>query len=308
MALKKTNIFKRFKFSALDLMVLPALIYIFINNYVPMAGLTLAFKKIDYSKGLFGGDWVGLDNFKFLFSTKDAWIITRNTLLYNLAFIIITSIMGILVGIMLSEIIKKYMTKFYQTVILLPQLISAIIIAYIVFAFLSNETGLLNKTILPMFGLDQVNFYNEEKYWPWILILVNTWKALGYSSIIYFSSIVGIDNSLYESAKIDGAGKLQQIYYITLPMLKPTVTTLVIMQIGRMFYSDFGLFFQVPMNSGALFDVTNTIDTYVYRGLLQLNDVAKASAAGAYQSIVGFILIICANAAVRKFDKDNALF
>lgn len=292
----------------MDLMVLPALIYIIINNYIPMYGLTLAFKKIDYAKGLYGGDFVGLDNFKFLFSTKDAWVITRNTLCYNLAFIAINIVVGILVGLMLSEITKRVFQRSYQTLILLPQLISIIIISYIVFAFLSNESGLINKTILPALGLDPVNFYNDPTWWPFILIFVNTWKGLGYTSVIYFSSIISIDHSYYEAARIDGAGKFQQILHITLPQLKPTVITLLIMQIGRIFYSDFGLFYQVPMNSGMLFDVTNTIDTYVYRALLQFNDIFKASAAGAYQSVVGFLLVLGANALVRKFDKESALF
>lgn len=302
------KILKKFKFSALDIMVLPALLYVIINNYIPMMGLQLAFKKIDYSAGIYGGEWVGLKNFKFLFATKDAWIITRNTILYNGTFIILNTILGILVGIMLSEIIHIGMKKFYQTAILLPQLISIIIIAYIVFAFLSNEAGMFNKTILPMLGKKEINFYNDPRFWPAILIFVNVWKSLGYSSVIFFSSIVGIDHSYYEAAKIDGAGKLKQIRYIMLPLLKPVVTTLVIMQIGRIFYSDFGLFYQVPMNSGALFNVTNTIDTYVYRSLIQLNDVSKASAAGAYQSLVGLVLVLIANGLVRKFDKENALF
>lgn len=292
----------------MDLMVLPALIYIIINNYIPMYGLTLAFKKIDYAKGLYGGDFVGLDNFKFLFSTKDAWVITRNTLCYNLAFIVINVVVGILVGLMLSEILRRVFQRTYQTLILLPQLISIIIISYIVFAFLSNESGLINKTILPALGLSPVNFYNDPTYWPFILIFVNTWKSLGYTSVIYFSSIISIDHSYYEAARIDGAGKFKQILHITLPQLKPTVITLLIMQIGRIFYSDFGLFYQVPMNSGMLFDVTNTIDTFVYRALLQFNDISKASAAGAYQSVVGFLLVLGANALVRKFDKESALF
>lgn len=292
----------------MDLMVLPALIYIIINNYIPMYGLTLAFKKIDYAKGLYGGDFVGLDNFKFLFSTKDAWVITRNTLCYNLAFIVINVVVGILVGLMLSEILRRVFQHTYQTLILLPQLISIIIISYIVFAFLSNESGLINKTILPALGLSPVNFYNDPTYWPFILIFVNTWKSLGYTSVIYFSSIISIDHSYYEAARIDGAGKFKQILHITLPQLKPTVITLLIMQIGRIFYSDFGLFYQVPMNSGMLFDVTNTIDTFVYRALLQFNDISKASAAGAYQSVVGFLLVLGANALVRKFDKESALF
>lgn len=295
-----------FRFWALDLMALPALVYIIINNYLPMAGLFIAFKKIDYSKGIFASDWVGFKNFEYLFKTKDAFIITRNTILYNLAFIVLGLALGIIVGILLNEVWSKRTQKLYQTTILLPQLISIIIVSYIVYAFLSNETGLVNNALL---GKDNgINFYGTPKYWPFILTAVHLWKGLGYNSIIFLSSIVGIDRNLYEAAHVDGASRIRQIFTITLPMLKPTVVTLLLMQIGRIFYSDFGLFYQVPMNSGALYSVTNTIDTYVYRGLLMQNNIAMSSAAGAYQSVIGFIVVMLANAVVRKLDRDNAMF
>lgn len=293
---------------AMYLFMLPGLIYILVNNYIPMGGLFIAFKNVDYSKGIFHSDWAGLENFKYLFSSSDAWIITRNTILYNLAFIIFGTILGIAVGIMLSEMSSKLMAKFYQTSILLPQLISIIIIAYIGYAFLSADTGLLNKSILPKFGIDPISWYSDPKYWPIILIVVNLWKGLGFSCIIYLASILGIDRSIYESAEIDGAGKWRQIVSITLPLLKPTIITLTMLAIGRIFYADFGLFYQVPMNSGALYNATNVIDTYVYRGLLQTNDIGMSSAAGFYQSVVGFVLVLLANFAVTKLDKENALF
>jgi putative aldouronate transport system permease protein len=271
-----------------------------------MAGLFIAFKKIDYAKGLFKSDWYGLANFRYLFSTKDAFVITRNTVLYNLAFIALSTILGLAVGIFLSEITKKVFQKLYQTIILLPQLFSIIIIAYIVFAFLSNEAGLINRSLL---GEGRtVNFYASPQYWPFFLTAVYLWKGLGYNSIIYLSAIISIDKNLYEAATVDGAGRLKQIFHITIPGIKATMVTLVLISIGRIFYSDFGLFYQVPMNSGALYNVTNTIDTYVYRGLLQLNNIAMASAAGAYQSIVGLCIILAVNFIVRKIDKDNALF
>ena len=290
----------------LDFMILPGCIYFLINNYFPLVGIFIAFKKVDYSVGIVNSPWVGLKNFKYLFASSDAWIMTRNTILYNVAFIILGTLLGIVVGIFLSEVFSKKLQKIYQTTILLPQLISIVIIAYIVFAFLSNEAGLINKSILG--EENAINFYNTKTYWPVILVVVHLWKGLGYNSIIYLSAIVGIDKSLYEAAYVDGANRWQQITRITVPLLRPTITTLTIMSIGRIFYSDFGLFYQVPMDSGALYSVTQTIDTYVYRSLLQLNNIAMASAASAYQSVVGFFVVLGANALVRKFDNENAMF
>jgi putative aldouronate transport system permease protein len=289
-------------------MVLPGCIYLLINNYAPMFGIFIAFKKIDFGKGIFGSDWVGLSNFKYLFNTEAAFIMTRNTILYNLGFIVVGTITGIAVGIMLSEIRGKFRSKFYQTVILLPYLLSWVIIAYIGYAFMNNDTGLINNTILPALGLKPISWYAEPKVWPFIIVFVNVWKGIGYSAILYLSTIIGIDKSLFEAAQVDGATKWKQITSITLPMLKPMVIMLVIMNIGRIFNSDFGLFYQLPMNAGALYPTTQTIDTYVYRGLMQLNDISMSSAAGLYQSVVGFILVLITNAIVRKTDSDNALF
>lgn len=289
----------------LDFFVLPGCIYLLINNYFPLFGIFIAFKKIDFSVGIWNSPWVGFENFKYLFASSDSWVMTRNTILYNLAFIILGNILAIIVGIMLNEIISKRFKKAYQTAILLPQLISIIIISYIVYAFLSNEAGLINKSLL---GENSINFYNEPAYWPFILVFVFLWKGVGYSSIIYLSSISGIDRSLYEAAYVDGAGKLQQIFKVTLPLLKPTVITLVIMAVGRIFFSDFGLFLQVPMNAGALYATTQTIDTYVYRSLLQLNNISMSSAASVFQSVVGFVVVLAANWIVRKVDQESAMF
>ena len=290
------------------LMTVPGMLYLFINNYIPICGLFIAFKDIDYSKGIFKSDWNGFENFKYLFRTEDAFIITRNTILYNLTFIILNVVICVAVAVMLSEVSKKFMMKFYQTALLLPHLISIIIIAYIAYAFLNSDTGFINHSIQEAMGRDPVNFYADPKYWPFILVIVQVWKTMGYTSIIYFSAILGIDRSLYEAAVVDGAGKMKQIFYITLPLLRPTIITMVLMNVGRIFYSDFGLFLQVPMNQGALFNVTNTIDTYVYRALLLNNDIGMASAGGLYQSIVGFLLVLGANLLVRKMDPENALF
>ncbi len=288
-------------------MIAPGMIYLLINNYGPMCGLFIAFKQIDYAKGIWKSPWIGFDNFTYLFKTDAAFLITKNTILYNLLFIAVGTVMGIATGIMLSELRRKFETKFFQTVILLPYLLSWVICAYIGYAFLSRDTGLING-ILRTFGEPPVDWYNDPGKWPFILLFVNVWKGLGYSSIVYMSTIIGIDRSLYESAMVDGATKLAQIRYITIPLLKSTVIMLTIMSIGRMFYSDFGLFYQMPMNSGTLYSTTQTIDTYVYRALMQQSNIGMSSAAGFYQSIVGFILVLSANAVVRKFSAENAMF
>lgn len=294
------------RFIPVYLIMLPGLIYLFINNYMPMPGLIVAFKQYNIKKGIYGSDWIGFKNFEYLFKTSDAFVITRNTILYNVAFIIVNTFMAIMVAIILSELYGKA-KNFYQSAILLPNLISTVIIGYLVFAFFSVENGFINNTILPLFSKDSVDWYSKSQYWPFIIIFVSAWKSVGYNCIIYLSSIMGIDRSIYESASIDGASKMQQIRYLTLPLLKPTIIMLTLMAIGRIFYSDFGLFYQVPMNQGALYATTNTIDTYVYRGLIQIGNISMSAAAGVYQSVVGFVLVLLANLAVRKFDKENAL-
>ena len=233
---------------------------------------------------------------------------TRNTLLYNTAFIIIGTVAAILVAILMCELGEKKRVKFYQAVMLLPNLLSWVVIGFIAYAFLNADTGFINNTFLRWLGLDPVAWYSPPGAWPIILVIVNLWKNVGYQSIIFMAAISGIDKSLFEAAAIDGASKLRQIRSITLPLLKPTIITLTLMSVGRIFYSDFGLFYQVPQNSGAIFATTQTIDTYVYRGLMELNNVGMSAAAGLYQSIVGFVLVLIANQIVRKLDADNALF
>lgn len=290
------------------LIALPGIVYLLVNNYIPIMGLFLAFKDYSFMKGIFGSDWCGFDNFKFLFATKDAWVMTRNTLLYNLAFIILGTVISIMIAIMLCELGKRLRVKFFQASLLLPNLLSWVVIGLVAYAFLNADSGFINNTIMDALGKEHVSWYTYPKVWPIILIIVYLWKNAGYQSIVYMASISGIDASMYEAAALDGATKMQQIFKITLPLLKPTVITLTLMSIGRIFYSDFGLFYQVPQNSGALFGVTQTIDTYVYRGLMELNNVGMSAAAGFYQSVVGFILVLIANTVVRKLDPDNALF
>lgn len=273
-----------------------------------MTGIVVAFKQYNVRDGIYHSPNIGFKNFEFLFKTNDAWLITRNTIFYNLVFIVVGTVLAVAVAIILYEIRNKVAKQFYQTVILIPYLISMVVVSYLVFAFLSNGNGFLNKSVLPALGVNPISWYNEPKYWPFILVLVHLWKNVGYSCILYYATICGIDRSLYEAAVVDGANRWKQICHITLPCLKSTIVILTLMSLGNIFRSDFGLFYQVPMNSGALINVTNTIDTFVYRGLMQTNNIGMSSAAGVYQSIVGFILVLSANFIVRKVDNESSLF
>ncbi len=302
------NVKRIWKYSPLYLMMLPGVVYLLINSYLPMFGLVIAFKDINFTKGIWKSDWVGLQNFKFLFQTSDAFIITRNTLLYNIAFILIGLVVAVGFAILLNEVKSKIASRLYQSIIILPFLISMVLVSYLVFSMLSIESGFMNKTVLPGLGIEPISWYNEPKYWPFILTMVQVWKGAGYACIIYLAAIIGIDPEYYEAATLDGASKWQQIRKITLPLISPVITMLTLLQIGRIFYSDFGLFYQVPMNAGALFSTTNVIDTYVFRGLLQLGNIGMSSAAGFYQSLVGFMLVMISNFVVRKINKENALF
>ncbi len=307
---KKTgSVWRKIKFGIpLYTMMIPGFIYLFINNYLPMAGLVVAFKQYDARKGIFGSDFIGFQNFKYLFATKDALVITRNTLLYNAAFIVLNTVLSIFIAILLSELFSIGARKLYQSVILLPFLISTVIAGYIVYGFLSADSGFINKSVLPLLGIDDISWYNEPKYWPVVITFVYIWKNVGYNCIIYLSAIIGIDRQYYEAAALEGAGKIRQIFSITLPMIKSVTIMLILLAIGRIFYADFGLFYQVPMNSGALFPTTNVIDTYVYRSLIQIGNIGMSSAAGFYQSIVGLVLVSVSNLVIRKVDPESALF
>lgn len=294
------------------LMVLPGTIWLLLFSYLPMFGQVLAFKKFrihpdGFFASVMNSEWVGWENFEYLFSTSDAWIITRNTLVYNIIFIVVGLIAAVATAIMLSELVNKKLSKVYQTSILFPHFISWVIGSYFVFTFLSTDHGLLNH-VLGWFNMEPISWYSESKYWPFILVFMALWKGVGYGSIVYLASIVGIDRAYYEAAMIDGASKWKQIKHVTLPMLKPLMIILTIMNIGRIFNSDFGLFYQVPRDSGALYSVTNVIDTFVYRGLMNLGDIGMSTAAGLYQSAVGFTLVIITNYIVRKVDDESALF
>ena len=300
---------KRIKqFLPLYIMLLPGIVYLIINNYLPMGGLVIAFKKVNYAVGIFNSPWAGLSNFKFLFSNNDALNALRNKVLYNLGFILFGNILAITVAIALDCVKSKFLKRFSQVVILIPYLLSTVIVSYIVYAFLNPTNGFVNNSVLPLLGIDPIKWYNVPKYWPVILTIVYLWMSFGYSSILYYSTIIGIDKSLYEAAVMDGATTWQQICHVTLPSLKFTIITLVLLAVGRICYSDFGLFYQVPQHSGLLYSTTQTIDTFVYRALLELNDVGRSSAAGFLQSILGFIMVFTANTLVSRIDKESALF
>lgn len=296
------------KYIPLYIMALPGLVYLFINNLMPLYGMQIAFRELDYAKGVFQGNFVGLRNFQFLFRTNDAWVMVRNTVLYNLLFIAFGTLFSLTVAILFSEIKHKAAAKLYQSAILIPHFMSMVVVSYLGFAFLSNETGFINNSILKAFGAEPISWYSEPRYWPYILLFVHTWKGMGYSLLMYTARLLTINDEYYEAARLDGATKWQQTRMITLPMLKPAIVMMTILSIGRMFYSDFGLFYQIPMNSGALYSVTTTIDTYSFRALMNLGDITMSSATGVFQSFVGFILLLSANLLVKKFSKDNALF
>lgn len=304
--LKKLKENKEFLF-----LTLPGTIWFLIFAYLPMFGIIIAFKNWKISGGfiesLIKSEWVGFDNFKFLFNSSDAWLITRNTVLYNIVFIILGIVLPVTFAILLKELLNKRLSKFYQSSMFLPYFLSWVVVSYCLFAFLSPEKGYINGIITSLGG-DKISWYTESKYWIFILIFMSQWKGVGYGTVIYLASICGIDKSYYEAAMIDGASKWQQIKYITIPSLKPVLIIMFITAVGGMFRADFGLFYQLPKNSGALYSVTNVIDTYVYRGLTNLGNIGMSSAAALYQSFVGLVLILVTNGIVRKVDNENAFF
>ena len=295
------------RYLPLYFMMLPAMAYLLINNYLPMSGLVLAFKKYRARDGIWGSEWVGFKNFSFLLKNKELPILFRNTIGYNICFIIVNMILGVILAILITEIRNQKFRKFAQSSILFPFVVSIIIVSYMVRGFLDPEAGLMNH-ILEAMGRDPVSWYDVSKYWPGILIFVNTWKSVGYGCILYISAILGIDASLFESASLDGANKFQKIWYITLPFLKPTVITVALLSIGKIFNSDFGLFYQVPQGSGLITNVTQTIDTFVYKALTTHSDIGMSAAASFFQSVIGFLLVMIFNAITNKISKENALF
>ena len=288
------------------IMCLPALILMALFHYLPMGGIILAFKHYRYDLGILGSKWVGFKNFEFFFTSGTAWTITRNTVLYNLAFLSITTITSLALAIMLNELRRRWI-KVHQTAMFLPYFLSWVVVSYIVLAFLDNRNGYLNA-LLASLGMDGVRWYFEPKYWPYILNLVHLWKSVGFTTLVYYAGLMGIDTTLYEAAMIDGASKWQMVRYITLPLLTPLVAIMVLLALGGIIRGDFGLFFFVPSDSSFLFSSTDIIDTYVYRALTEINNLGMGAAVGLYQSVVGLIAVVIANYIIKRVNPDHALW
>lgn len=293
----------------LMLMVLPGVLLIFVFAYLPIVGILIAFEDYRDYLGIFASPFIGFENFKFLFGTGSAWMITYNTIFMNVLFISSSLIGSVLIALLLNEVREssRYLSKFYQTALLFPYFISYVIVSYFVSAFLNADTGVANH-LLAALHLQSIDWYNSPQYWPAILTIVNLWKGAGYGSIIYLAGIVAINPEYFEAARIDGAGKLQQIRYITLPQLKPLIIIVVLLGIAHILFADFGLFFQVTKNSSTLYPTTDVINTYVYRSLITLPDLGLPAAAGVYQSVVSCVMILIVNGIVRRIDRERALF
>ena len=290
----------------LTVMALPAVILYIIFNYIPLFGLVLPFKDYKFNLGFFKSPWVGFENFKYLFSGDEVIRATRNTVLYNVVFIITGMVMAVLFALMLFELGRRAV-KTYQTIFFLPYFVSWVVASYAFSGFFDANYGVLNH-LLRNFGMDEILWYSEAKYWPFILVFANLWKTMGYNVIIFYTELMGIDKTLYEAAMVDGATRSQQIRYITIPCLRRIVVLLLIMNIGKIFSGDFGLFYNLTLNSSLLYKTTDILDTYVYRALINLGDVGMSAAATFYQAVVGFVLVMISNKIVKKLDEDSAVF
>lgn len=289
-------------------MALPTIIFLLMFCYAPMFGLVMAFQDFKVDKGFFGSQFVGLNNFKFLFSSTDAWVITRNTVCYNVVFIIVNTSLAIVMSLMLSELHSSKLAKTLQTIYMLPYFLAWTVVAIVLSGFLDRGYGLVNKIIQAVGGKGKTDWYKERELWPWLFVFLNAWKGVGYSTVLYLAVISGISNDYYEAAVLDGASKLQQARYITLPHLRTVMCITLIMSLGSIFRGDFGLFYSVTKDNGRLYPVSDVIDTYIYRSLTTMSNAGMTAAAGFYQSVVGFITLITANWVVTKIDSDSAMF
>ncbi|WP_135547965.1 ABC transporter permease [Paenibacillus cymbidii] len=291
---------------------LPAMLLLFLFAYAPLPGLVLAFKKYNFTRGILGSEWVGFRNFRFFFASQDAFVITRNTILYNLTFIVLTTVIAVALAILFKEISRGWI-KIHQTILFLPYFLSFVAVSYVALSLfdygdgITHASGYVNK-VLALFGHQPIQFYFEAQYWPFILTSFQLWKGIGFATLIYFAGLLGIDPSYYEAAGMDGASKWQMIRHITIPLLTPLVLILFIVALGGIFRSDFGLFYFIPNDSSFLYAVTDVIDTYIYRSLLRLNDTGMSTAIGLFQSTVGFLTVVGANAIIRKINDENSLW
>jgi putative aldouronate transport system permease protein len=295
------------KYRVFLLMILPAVIYTLIFSYIPMAGIVMAFKKYTYAGGIFHSPWNGLKNFEFFFKSGQAFLVTKNTVLYNLMFIAFNTVLQMTVAILLTEMKNKYLRKLSQSVMFLPYFISWVIVSVIAFNLLSYDYGFING-ILAKLGFAKINFYNTGVLWPFILILFNAWKSVGYGSVMYLAAIMGIDTSIYEAASIDGANVFQRIFKITIPLMMPTVIILLLLSVGGIFRGNFDMFYNLVGKNGTLYNYTDVIDTLTFRALIANNDFGMAAAAGFYQSVLCFITILLVNKLVSIYNKDYSLF
>lgn len=286
------------------IMALPVFLILFFIMYVPMGGLVLAFKKYDFTKGIWGSPWNGIENFKFLIASKATFIsITKNTLFYYVVFTALGTFLNVVLAIAIDQFIFKKTAKVMQTIMIIPVFISYAAVQFIVYAFISTDTGILNNT----FGMS-TRFYSTASLWPWILTIVKIWNSVGYGSVLYMSVLAGIDTELYEAAQIDGANKWRQIWHITLPSLIPMITVMLLLSVGGVMRSDTGLFYQVTRNSGTLYETTRVIDSYVLNAIFKNSDFGFTAATTFFQSVVGLIMMLLSNGLVRKIAPENALF
>ncbi len=296
----------------LDTMVLPGAIWLLLIRYLPMFGIVLAFKNYKAQRpntfwnNIIKSDWVGLKNFEFL-KSPDTAVMIRNTLGYNILWILLGLVIAVAFAVMMSELSARFMAKTYQTMMFFPYFLSWVVASYFVLAFLDPTSGMI-PALQKAAGGQASNFYHETQWWPLILTLCSMWKNIGYSSVLYLAAITGIDTTQYEAAAVDGATKWQQVWHVTLPNIRAMIVILLIMNVGKIFNADFGLFYNVPQNSGSLYPVTQVVDTYVYRAYANTHNIGMSSAAGFLQSLVGLICIVGANTLVRKIDSDSSLF
>ncbi len=284
----------------------PGIVLLFLFNYLPMFGLIIAFKNYNPNLGMLKSKWNGLKNFEFFFTSPDAVRIIRNTVLYALAFMFVTLICAVILALLFYALRSRIALKAYNTIAILPQFMSMVLIAYIVYAFLNPVSGVLNKMI-GMFGAEAVDWYGKPGVWPFILTFVNTWKSVGMQSIIYYAALMSIDDSLFEAASLDGANKFQQTVHISVPHLIPVMTIQTILAFGHIFSGDFGLFYQTTRDIGTLYPTTDIINTYVFRGLKNGN-LSVSTAIGLVQSVLGLIMVVTVNKIVKKISPENSLF
>lgn len=288
-------------------MCLPAIVFFFVFSYMPMPGMYIAFVKYNYQKGIFGSPFVGLRNFKFLFTSGQLLLLLRNTVLYNLAFIIVGNVLQLSFAILLNEVQSRTFKKTTQSLMFLPYFISDVLVSLLVYNMLNYDFGFISNLVRSMGG-EMPKIYQNAGAWPLVILLVNIWKGTGYGTVVYFAAITSMDTSMLEAAQIDGANGFQKIRYIILPTLKPTVVVLFLFAIGGILKGNFGLFYNLIGNNSVLFPTTDIIETYVYRSMMNSFNFAQSSAVGLFQSAVGFFIVLGANAFVRHLDPDYALF